>query len=67
MLASASFLLDKTLVTFEVSYAAKKHLGEISDEKIVKEVFDQFVSIGMAEKKDFIKVFSIFSGYFEST
>jgi len=57
--SNAGYPDNKTLVTFEVSYNSRKHLGEMSDDKIVKEVFDQFVSIGMAEKKDFIKGFSI--------
>ena len=57
--SSAGYPDNKTVVTFEVSYNARKHLGEMSEDKIVKEVFDQFVSVGMAEKKDFIKGFSI--------
>ena len=42
---------NRTILTFEVSYTARKHLGEMSDDQIVKEVFDQFVNIGMAEKR----------------
>ena len=50
---------NRTILTFEVSYTARKHLGEMSDDQIVKEVFDQFVNIGMAEKKDFVKGFTV--------
>jgi N,N'-diacetyllegionaminate synthase len=57
--SSHGYPKDKTLLTFEVSYTARKDLGEISDEKIVNEVFDQFVSIGIAHKKDFVKGFTL--------
>jgi sialic acid synthase SpsE/protoporphyrinogen oxidase len=50
---------NKTILTFEVSYTARKYLGEMSDEQIVREIFEQFIDIGMAEKKNFIKGFSI--------
>jgi len=49
---------DKTILIFEVSYTARKHLGKMSDEQIIKEILEQFCSIGMVEEKDFIKGFS---------
>jgi len=49
---------DKTILIFEVSYTARKHLGKISDEQIVKEILEQFCTLAMVEEKDFIKGFS---------
>ena len=49
---------DKTLLIFEISYTARKHLGEISDEQIICEVLEQSCELGLVEKKDFVKGFS---------
>ena len=49
---------DKTLLIFEISYTARKHLGEISDEQIISEVLEQFCELDLVEKKDFVKGFS---------
>jgi sialic acid synthase SpsE len=49
---------DKTLLIFEISYTARKHLGEISDEQIVSEVLEQFCELGLVEERDFVKGFS---------
>ena len=56
--SDAGYPKDKTLLTFEVSYSGKPHLGNMSDSILVKEIFEQFVSLGFAEKKDFVKGFS---------
>ena len=49
---------DKTLLIFEISYTARKHLGEISDEQLVSEVLEQTCELGLVEEKDFVKGFS---------
>ena len=49
---------DKSLLILEVSYTARKHLGEISDEQIVSEVVDQMSELDLIEKEDFVKGFS---------
>jgi len=49
---------DKTLLIFEISYTARKHLGEISDEQIVSEVLEQSCELGLVEERDFVKGFS---------
>ena len=46
---------DKTLLVFEVSYTSRKHLGSMKDDKIIKRIIDQFCSLGMVEKNQFVK------------
>ena len=49
---------DKTLLISEVSYTARKHLGEISDEQILNEVVEQMTELKLIEKEDYIKGFT---------
>jgi len=49
---------DKTLLVFEVSFTNRKHLGLLKDDEIIERILDQFSSLGMVDKKQFVKGFT---------
>jgi len=49
---------DRTLLCYEISYTGKPFLAKMKEEKLISEVLDQFCSVGMVKKKDFVKGFT---------